>query len=292
MATFAELEVSRRSGQPITLYKFDYGDGPNSYITYTDSEGAVIATFGGVQFTFNPIAINRGDINSTGTMDKSSVTLELPASSELAQLYNVNTPTKPVGVTIRQMHVGADHAPVVWLGRIINVSKDGPKCTVTCEPFGTAIRRPGLRRYYQYGCPHVLYGEECRADKEWAKRTVTIVTEPVQHKLMLPVGWSEGTPFAKFKGGIVEWTTPDGDHEVRTIKFFDGNDAFLNDRIEGMPLGTVVNIFLGCNHRVDDCLELHRERDMEPFHGGGNMVNFGGFPWIPTDNPFGFKNTF
>lgn len=283
--TFEAIETSRALGTPATLYHFSYGEDPSAYFAYTDAEQPV--TFDGV--AYQPFAIMRGSIATQGTLDKATLDIQLPTESGLVELFRLYAPTRVVTVIVRQGHVtdpGNDW-PAIWVGRIINISRTGNQAVVSCEPVSTSMRRPGLRRHYQYGCMHALYGPQCKADRS-AATTSSTVSSIAGNVVTLPAGWNGARLAAKYAGGLLEWTTPEGNTEIRTIMRVVGNALTINGLPVGLAPATAVLVSLGCNHQMDDCQNLF----VETGTGNSNILNYGGEPWIPTVNPIGYNNQF
>ena len=150
------------------------------------------------------------------------------------------------------------------------------ECVVGCEPISSSLRRPGLRRHYQLGCPHVLYGDQCRADK--AAATVTTTVAGISgNSLTLPPGWNGAFSAAQFTEGMVEWTNDDGATERRKILSVSGNVLLIGGLLRDLDVSDSVNAVLGCNHQMSDCQDVF-----------DNIHNFGGCPWIPTKSPIGY----
>jgi len=277
--SFESYEESIYHGEPIDLYTFVYGSGANERHYFVDCEGAV--TVAGI--TYTPVAIRRGAINSSGTLDKSSLNIEVDALSPIAELFRVYPPTQPVTLVMQHGHVGDpdEDFKVVWTGRVLGCGWEESIATLNCEPVSTSMLRTGLRRHWQYGCPHALYmGDEkggCRADKDAATQTTTVsaVTGSI---VTLPVGWNGTRDKAKFVNGLVEWDNGSGSFERRAILKVNtaANVITIGGPIVGMAAGNGLRVILGCNHQMTDCDDLHH-----------SINDFGGQPWIPTKNPFG-----
>jgi hypothetical protein len=283
--SFEANELSRALGTPATLYHFNYGEDAAAYFAYTDAEQVV--TYGGV--AYQPLAIMRGSIATQGTLDKAVLDIQLPTESGLADLFKLYAPTRVVTVIVRQGHVAdpANEWPAIWVGRIINISRTGNQAVVSCEPVSTSMRRPGLRRHYQYGCMHALYGPNCKANRS-AASTASTVSSVTGNVVTLPGGWNGARAVAKYAGGLLEWTTPEGNTEIRTIIRVVGNALTINGLPIGLAAATAVLVSLGCNHQMDDCQSLF----VETGTGVSNILNYGGQPWIPTVNPIGYNNQF
>lgn len=296
--TFATTEVSRKDGKPIALYFFRYGSDAASYYAYTDAEQEVTApgAIAGTDVTYSPIPIKRGAIGSAGTLDKATLELRLQRDLPLAADYVGYPPSVVMSLVIRQAHVGVFstgavlEAPVIWSGRILSVSFEGSEAKLTCEPISTSMRRTGLRRRYQVGCPHALYGDECRADKVAATIDVNI-TSVDSNKIIMPAAWFGSIAVTKYLGGLAQWTTPEGNVEIRTIlSTAAGKDLVLNGIIRGLVAAQTVSVSLGCNHLQDDCSDLHVEDGV--VGSTSNIHNYGGQDWIPDDSPIGQKSQF
>lgn len=278
--TYAAIDESRHDGEPLELYVFRYGSFPGAFFAYNNGE----KPFDYDGETYDPLPIQRGQVVSAGTLDKATMKITVPMSSEIAELFRAYPPGQVVTLTIRCGHVNDPDAefPVCWVGRVLSAARatgtsggDMRKVDLSCEPSSTSMRRSGLRRHFQLTCPHVLYGDKCQANKAAATVTGTI-SALTYNTLTLTAGWNGSFPVAKFVGGLVEW---DGDvlRERRSILSVAGNVLTLAGPTTGLAISDTVDVVLGCNHQAGasgDCVVLHN-----------NILNFGGFPYIPLQNP-------
>lgn len=279
--TYANFEASAEDGGPIQLYRFVYGTEPGEYAAYTSSTEQQIVDHGGSVgvITYEPIPIKRGNIVSNGTLDKSAIKINLDIGTALAELFRVYPPSSVVTLTIYEGHVDDPDGEfiVVWAGRIISASRDGSELNLSGEPVSTQLRRTGLRRHYQYGCPHALYRGLCVANK--AAATVSATVSAVDGTVItLSPGWEGAFSAAKFVRGTLEWTPPGESARIRTILRVDGDDLTVSGVVPDLAASDAVDVVLGCNHRAfaadgGDCEALHDA-----------LVSYGGQPWIPTKN--------
>jgi hypothetical protein len=274
---FELLETSRDQGIPINLFLFRYGTAPGAFYAYTDHEEAVIEPIQSI--TYEPVPIMRGPLVSSGTLDKTNLEIRTHQDSQISELFKVYPPAHTVTLTIRQGHSTDTEFLVVWAGRILSCSREGNEAKLTAEPISTSMRRPGLRRHWMYGCPHVLYGPECRADKN-AATVVGQVFGIASYAVTLRNGWQGANDPGKFLGGMLEWAGSAGT-ESRTIVRITGDTLFLSGPPRDLGIGDLVNVVRGCAHTMEACLGDHN-----------NIHNYGGQAWIPYKNPIGLVNNF
>ncbi|AWY09485.1 hypothetical protein vB_RpoS-V16_49 [Ruegeria phage vB_RpoS-V16] len=281
---FNDYETSRESGQPVELYLFVYGTAPGAHYAYTNAE-QVIEHDG---ITYTPLPIERGKVATKGRAESDELTVEVPLTAPIANLFAAFPPGRVIALTIREGHISegedirswglGEQFTVTWLGRVLESRRTANKATLTCENSAAGMKRVGLRRHYQYSCPLALYGSRCQADKEAAKLTGTVLAV-VGVKLNMTPGWNGTNSVSDYIGGLVEWDSGDG-REYRTILRVEGTDTIV---LRMLPLnlvdGSTVDVFLGCPRTLGACAALHN-----------NAVNYGGQPFIPTVNPVGKNN--
>lgn len=286
---FEAYEESREDGQPVELYKFIYGTDPSEYYAYTNAtleKPGDVLTVDGIDYVPRPI--EREAINANGTLDKSGLKITTDIGSEVAELFRVYPPSYTISCIIYAGHLGDpdEEYKVIWAGRVTKGGREeGSLFQMTGEPVSTSLRRPALRRHYQYGCMHVLYGPMCQADK--ASKTLPATVALISGNLItLDAGWEGAFAPEKFLGGLVEWPAPGGSTESRTIIRIAGDVLTLSGITRNLAVSDAVDVVLGCNHKAfaadgGDCQPLH-----------DNILNYGGCLWIPTKNPIGTYNNY
>lgn len=265
---FSMFTTSRANGRPIELYHFKYGDRTIDVATYTDAEFPVV--YGGL--TYSPIPISRSTATNSGTLDRTSLDIQMPNTLTVPQLWRVYPPGYPVTLTIFQGEAedGDGQFIAAWVGRVISCSMVDIEATLSCEPISTTFTRSGLRRNYQYMCPHLLYGDKCKADKA-AATTTKVVTAVSGRSVTFDSALATG-----HVGGMVYWEKDDGAFEYRTVVGVSGSTATLTGTTVGLVIGATVSVVMGCLHTLEACRDTHN-----------NAPNFGGYPWIPVKNPIG-----
>lgn len=275
--TFATIEESRNQGAPVDLYLFRYGSDPSAFFAYTDAEQNVVHE----GITYFPIPIDRGKIISSGTLDKAQLKISVPGNSGISEIFSVYPPDQVVTLLIRQGHMSdtASEFLVAWSGRVLQVERTASTATLTGEPISTSMSRVGLRRNYQLTCPHVLYGDRCKASRLAATITSQVINF-TGTRVTMQDNWSGAINPLKYVGGMIEWSTPTGLRRRTIINVIDLKTLVLGGTTQGIAAGQNISVILGCNRQMGvgpqpngDCLPLHN-----------NIHNFGGHPWIPTRN--------
>lgn len=271
---------------PIYLYEVRYGETEGAVYRYTDSLLDQIL-FGSV---WRSTVIRQGEIALSGNLDRS--TLEITAVEDIScsDLFLKGSPSKPVVLTISRGHAfltgdGEEASFVqVWSGRILSVKWEPENGTIIfgAEPSGTSVRRLTLRRFYQYGCGHVLYGPMCKLSAELHTgrgivREIVSPTEFTMNIITPPHGMDDGT---NMNGGRIKALLPDGREIIRSLvstRYESANDKFRMKLLAPAPelfVDLEFEMQRGCQHTWEACQTFN------------NLPNFGGCPNIPVKNPF------
>lgn len=287
--SFGSKERSRYQGRPTNLFLVRYGSAPSSYYAYTDAEQDI--THDGV--TYRPLAITRGKITASGSLDKSTLEVRSTLNIPLAEHFRVYPPSQVVNITIYQGHLSDPSAQflVAFAGRVVSAKRDNNELIMSCELVSTSLKRVGLRRNYQYSCMHALYGDMCKASKTAATKVTTVVAISGS-SVTLPIGWETAERAEKYLNGMVEWQNSMGDIEIRTIlRVSDGNTLVLSGVPRDLAVDSEISVILGCNHGLwKSAGGLDPKTDCHYLHD--NIHNFGGCFAIPTKNPIGLTNQF
>lgn len=275
--SFATVETSRQLGAPFALILFTYGPGATDVYAYTTSEDPVIRD----SITYEPVPIHHDSFSSSGSLDRSAFEVKLSKFLAVADLFNGFPPSYEITLKLWLGHVGETEYKPVWFGKVLSHRVEGDELIFTCEPVSSSLRRSGLRRNYQRGCPHALYGDRCQASRAafTTALPVQFVASPV---VTLPVNWNGSLDTSKYVGGPAWWVDADGRTQYRSILRISTDTAVqLNGDCSTLTTGMTLNVAPGCNHQMSDCTTL--------FH---NINNYGGQPWIPLKNPLGIINNF
>lgn len=263
------------------LYKFVYRD-----VKYTVTSSDSPQSFEGD--LYECVAITRGQILTKNEMNKENIDITFGPENPFANEVASSLLEDAISLTIFKLDTENSRVNVVMKGRVASVKRDSSSITLNFETFYTSLRRLGLRRKYQRNCPLILYQETtCRLRKQdWQKYAwVENMPNKKQAELYMP----EEVAGDHLVGGIVETVG----YSARFVTSQLGNTVTFI-RIDEMLWGEFVNtgwgecwgdgawhwvkvkIAPGCNRSMGDC-------------GGkfNNLLNYGGFPYIPFKNPYG-----
>lgn len=283
--SYDDYEGSRKSGHPVELFFVRFGSEGGSFYAFTDAEAPI--TLDGIEYA--PMASEREKIEVSGRLEDKELSLMLAIDHPLAELTKFYPPSWVITITIRQGHVAdpaapsewaqGENFPVAWNGRILErVGGQGAMVNMVCGPSGHSMNMPGLRRNYQWSCPHALYGVMCQANKA-AATTQEVVTVATGNRVELAGDWGlTEVPRDRYRGGMIQWQ---GGHatEYRMILGITEEDVILVSGPTFLEEDDEIELVLGCGRTLADCDDLHN-----------NAVNYGGMPWIPKNNPIHRNN--
>jgi len=192
----------------------------------------------------------------------------------------------PVTLTIFRGHEQVLGETVAhWKGRVVGAEVEGQRILLQAESIFSTLRRAGVRAKYQRLCRHALYGRGCGLDIAlyWLTGTVTAISA---NTLSVTIPEAAGQPDGWYRGGVLRFGVQLGfitGHAGAVLTLSrpmpDLAAAIAAPEIDpetGDPLPVLVDIAPGCDLRAATCAAKF-----------GNLLNFGGFPEIPGQNPLG-----
>jgi uncharacterized phage protein (TIGR02218 family) len=264
--THDSREKSHQDGQPVELYEFSRGEvrwyytGSTNPITYNSRE-------------WEPALLSRTGLELTDEKGRGNLKITCQRDFPVADLFRVTPPTDVILFSLHRLHVGETSGVVVWMGRILNAAWTGAKAELSCEPVATSLQRPGLRRLYQRGCPHVLYGSACGVVKAGFAATATLTAVSGATLTSAAFGAQAAGYYA---GGFIEYDNGDGTLERRFILDHSGSNVVINIPLTSLAVGSQITAYPGCDHTTSTCRLKF-----------ANLNNYGGMPYMSPKNPFG-----
>jgi hypothetical protein len=273
--TFAAYELSAAAGEPVLLFDFSVG---LAHWRYTTADRPITYAAN----VYAPLAITAGAVNQGTEIKKKTLAITVPANATIVPLLQTYPPSSDVLITIYSLHqTDPDlQALTAFVGRVMSQSQAGATVTISAEPAYTAVKATGLRRRWQLNCAHVLYGVGCGVSPATYRvaGVLTAVAGPVitVSGLVLPAAGLQ------WPGGYVEWASGFGYDERRSINGAAGSVLTLSYPSPDLAIGLHANFYPGCDHSTGNC-EAFNLPPQDPTNG--NILNYGGQPWIPAVNP-------
>lgn len=265
--TFAPIETSREDGNVLELYTFTFG--PEVFrLTSFNSD----IFFAGVQWFSTQIS--RSGLQNSVENTVNEIQIVMPLDDPIPQRYIRNVPGQVGNVLIQRAHADdpAEDTVLEFDGFIAQVRFDGTlQAEITCNPQTNIFKRGGPRFTYQGLCNNVLFDSGCKVVR--GSFTHTGLVSGVSGNQITVSGLSaQGVDWAV--GGFV--TTPaGGNDDSRLVLFQSGDTVTLLLPFATVVLATTVDVFAGCDHSLTTCNTKF-----------ANEINYGGFAFVPTKNPF------
>lgn len=274
-------EESVEVGRPVELYLFRNNTIIAQQFAYTTAPRDQVHA----ALTYEPRAMTRTDLDveqaEVGT-DK-DITITLPATDPLVNPRWISSiPPGKDEITIFRRHASDGGSPetiTYWKGFIDSVSFDGEGVAkIRAISEGGLLRRLIPKRTYRGLCNHVLFDSGCKVNRSLFEFTITVTAISLDGLTVTfnSAGSISGQASDFFLGG--EMQKPAGDRRmVLTYTDLGGNSgqALILLPFFDVAIGDVLKLTAGCDHVISTCRLKF-----------ANEVNFGGFPWVPTRNPF------
>lgn len=240
------------------VWRYTSGDVPVTYLT-EDYEVA---------------SISRSDIESRSELSRANLDVTLPSDNPAALRWLSDNGERLVSMTIFERDRNGTYT-TSWKGRLVAVVPSTENVTLKLESIFTSLRRPGLRARYQKSCRHALYSTACGVDPEDFAVATTLLVR-VDDRVITSLGGVYASGY--FRGGMLRLA----DGTLTYIVDHIGNDIYIRrlsrSFVEQEALGypVAVQLYPGCGYDRATC---HGRFD--------NVLNYGGFDFIPTKNPMG-----
>lgn len=246
-------------------YLFSILHQPDNQWFYTSGDTSVIYDSN----TYEKITIGRSKIELKSDLEKSKVDIGFSINNTFAKSWLAKDYESFLQVRIFEQN--DTETKQIWSGRLVSISLKGFKIFLEFETLYTSLARYGIRRHYQRTCSHNLYGRGCNLFKgDWVESgTITAI-----NGLTFTISTTQADNY--FSHGLIQFG-----NVTRFIRSQVGNEftiAKYSDEIQNEfdTNGSVsVLIYPGCDKTKQTCIYKY-----------DNILNFGGFPYIPGKNPF------
>lgn len=265
MTTYQDYEESNAAGELIELYDFYDEFGHHWRVTTCED------TFTYDGYDYEPSAIERSEVEITGTEDIKAVKFTLPRGFDLTNHF-VSAPIEGlVHVVCYRCHVDGSNDAIFWSGLLSNVTFDGnsvPVCNFA--PPDADTPRTGCRRCNQILCGKALYSQGafgCRVDPNNFVVTGTIANISGTTVVASIFG-------TKPDGWFIPGELVVGDAR-RLIKGHSGTSIIINRPMLNAIIGNSLTAYAGCDHTGATCYTKFN-----------NKHNYGGNEFLPSKNPY------
>lgn len=262
-------------GYPVELYQFKRGLSEDYLQTSHDENIEYLSQ------TYLSTQIQRGKIEQNAEIERQTLKIKIQRDNSILDNFIQFPPTEIITLTIFRYHAndgGTPEVATIWQGRVLTAEFTGSSASLDCEPIFTSLKRPGLRRKYTTQCPHILYGAECQLNN-FAFNTFGTLSVVNGFVITAPEWVNLGSNNKFLRGGYIQFDNRD----LRTIVDYDrsAGEVTIASSLDILEVGDSVNAFPGCQHDLADCKDIF-----------DNIVNYGGFPYVPSKNPFGSGRIF
>lgn len=222
--------------------------------------------------SYKSLALERNELALGAEAAKSALDLKLPPNCDLVRHLLANSltgDTTSITLRIGRRDTWGDYwwiSGTRWMGRVLGVEVADDVARVRCESAQVSLKRIGLRRLYSRKCSHVLYSAACGASPISSS---AFVSNSYGRNVDLD-GGVPGSVSGGLAGGWLQ--TPEGARHMIVNDYGGGVELLYPVAID---VGTEVLLTVGCDHSTATCESRF-----------GNLDNYGGFPAIPSKNPF------
>lgn len=253
-------------GLPVRLYEFVHGG--TVHYRYTSADRPVQAD----NHEWAPLAISDEGI-AAGT-DNDELTITLPASAGVCQLYTGVPPSSAVRVKIHAFHFDDTDKGVItlWHGSVTNRKRTGAEIAeFSCSSLAATFNRTGVRLSWGRSCPYALYDQNCRVipAHHAIESEISGITDG-----LLRTSLPDGIPEGWLNGGYIEYHL-NGVTERRGIRVHKEGTLSLFGGVAGLKNGISLKLYPGCDLTTETCESKFN-----------NLLNYGGIPHLPDVNPW------
>ena len=266
--TFVIDEIGYDTSQPIEIYRFT---GTLREYLYTSANITVVD---GAR-TYDPVPIQRTGIVLGDVTEKNEVKIYMPITTDLVKDYAFDISPPDLEVEIFRCH-GVTGEVVAWFkGTVTSVVVEGIKATfVIPSLFSNGMQGEFPNVVYQSQCNHNTFGPRCGLNRDDWKATGTVaeIVDRTHIRVAAAASQADGYYLA---GEVIKYGEASNQTERRLIVDHTGDLLTMNYPFRNILEGMTVELYAGDDHNLSTCKNKFN-----------NLVNFFGFPYTPSLNPF------
>lgn len=265
--SYSTVDTSDQDGEVVYYHEFNTQLGQYRYNT-----SSAIRTLNG--FSWLPLPATHTVVAQSSEMEKNSITVGLPrsASNTLDTDFAEIAPRGSYTM-FRGFLSGTGETIVNYKGLIVSQKRSRTEQKITVENLYTGMRRSALSDRYSRNCRHSVYNLGCNLSRSDFRVSGSVI---LLDGKTVTVSAASSQSDGYFNGGIIEM--PDGESAMITTHV--GSLLTLHSVPDYLQVelgtGTVpVSLYPGCDKTIKTCVDVF-----------DNLVNNGGFKYIPNKNAF------
>jgi hypothetical protein len=222
---------------------------------------------------YEPAPITRGAVQYSSRLRTGTVDITLRRGAGPVQGYVAGRPPELVWVSItrfsRDLAMAAGNANTIFVGHVTQYQVTGAAVTVHCVGFQAFLKRQLQRFRFQATCNWSLFDSRCglSAESYAVTKTVTVYTRENRNTLA-------NSDFDWYGNDYFELGRVLANGRSYLVASHKGSFLTMRYPILDIETGDTVTVYPGCNGNLETCINKF-----------SNETNFGGFPFIPDDNP-------
>lgn len=259
--SFDAVEKSVFGGNPVECYRFTMGA---TEWRFTSADVEITLPTG----VYTMESIEREELDFSQEETAANLTVRVPRTNAVAQLFVAYTPVAPVTLVVYRKHRSDAEIITSFPFTVISASFEGPWAVFTCAPFSQTLRARCPSVLHGSRCVWGLYREGCGVNKAAFKDSgvvLTVVADVVTATIFgtRVNGW--------YKNGWAQ----NAAGERRFIVEHVGTAITLESAFQNLIIGAAIDAYAGCDRTEATCTSKF-----------ANLVNFLGFPRVPQRNPY------
>lgn len=286
MALWEDLEFSPFLSRPFTLYEFAIRR-PGGWEYYRFSGTRKVESFAteawgpgespDTVYDFTPTHISHSRLKQNfESVNDIDIDIVVSKDNPIALMFRTIVPQRTVWLKIYSGQRGVSELKTIWVGRVRQGELvEGSVTKLQGEPIGTMVKRGGLRMNCQTLCNHFLFSPSCGVSQTDIKFSAVATIEAGSN---LKKGIIISSALAAYDNDWFKYGFIDIADRFYMITFHQGSKIVLFNPIETDLIGASFTAFAGCDHEF-----LGKHGCVKKFDNGNN---FGGFPWMPEDDPY------
>lgn len=251
--------------KPVELFRI-WTDG-GSFWYYTNSDVDIV--YGGN--TYVAAAIQRGPLSKDTQLDVSTLTITFQYLQDPVIQYIALNPIRLIWVSVMRLFRDQDpyETQTIFVGNIKEVAFQGIQGAAKCVGFEFFLKKPIPRYRYGRQCNYTVFDSGCTLSAASFAQTTTVTAISAN---LLTISCSGMT--TKDSGYYTAGRLVFGEDQRMITYYGGGTDIAIRYKIVSLAVGSSVTLFAGCDGDIETCRDRFN-----------NVINFGGTPYIPLDNP-------